>query len=98
IMENNFVTLYHSFKDIVGTGTEDQARQFLLDHINEFPEDVKNGLVLTLFEDALNEAVSQESAMIELKQEGIRTMTALEQAIRILDDKLKVLDLQEKIS
>ena len=96
-MENNFVTLYHSFKDIVGTGTEDQARQFLLDHINEFPEDVKNGLVLTLFEDALNEAASQESAMIELKQESIRTMTALEQAIRILDDKLKVLDLQEKI-
>lgn len=96
-MENNFISLYHEFKQIVQTGTEEQARQFLLDHINEFPEDVKNGLVLTLFEDAVNEAAAQESAMLELKKEGIEEMTALEQAIRILDDKLKVLDLQEKI-
>lgn len=96
-MENDFMSLYHGFKQIVQTGTEEQARQFLLDHINEFPEDVKNGLVLVLFENALHEAVSQESALLEFKQEGIQAMTALEQAIRILDDKLKVLDLQEKI-
>lgn len=96
-MEHNFTSLYHEFKQIVQTGTEEHARQFLLDHINEFPEDVKNGLILTLFEDAVNEAAVQEFAMFEFKQEGIQAMTALEQAIRILDDKLKVLDLQEKI-
>lgn len=96
-MENNFLTLYHQFNEIVGTGTEEQARQFLLDHTNEFPEDVKNGIILALFEDAINEEAAQDSAMLEFKKEGIEAMTGLEQAIRILDDKLKVLDLQEKI-
>lgn len=96
-MESNFFTLYHSFKNIVNTGTEAQARQFLFDHINEFPEDVKNPITFALFEDAVNESAAEESMVLDIKKEGIEEMTALEQAIRILDDKLKILDLQEKI-
>ena len=96
-MENDFLTLYHSFKHIVRVGTEQEARQFLLDHINEFPEDVKNPMILALFEDAVNDATIQESTVLEVKEKGAEYMTALERAIRICDDKLKILDLQEKI-
>ena len=96
-MENNFLTLYHQFKEIVRTGTEEQARQFLLDHINEFPKEVKDGLVLAFFEDAVHDAAAQDSAVLEFKQQGIEAMTTLERAIRILDDKIKLIDLQEKL-
>lgn len=97
IMENNFFSLYQQFKDVAAAGNEEDARKFLIDHLNEFPEDVKNGITLALFEDALNEASAQESAEANLKQESIDVMNALEQSMRILDDKLKVLDMQEKI-
>ena len=96
-MENNFISLYNGFKEIVNKENEEAARQFLTDHINEFPEDVKNGIILTLFEDAVNEAANKELAVLEFKREGIEIMTALEQAIRILDDKLKVLELEGKL-
>ena len=45
----------------------------------------------------VNEAAAQESAILKVKKEGVERMTDLVQAIRILDDKLKVLDLQEKM-
>ena len=96
-MENNFLSLYRQFKEIMDKGTEEQAEQFLVEHLKEFPEDVKNEIVLSLFENGMNEVIAQDSAMLAFKKEGVETMTALEQAIRILDDKLKVLDLQEKI-
>ena len=96
-MENNFLSLYHQFKEVMDKGTEEQAEQFLVEHLKEFPEDVKNEIVLSLFENGMNEVIAQDSAMLAFKKEGVETMTGLEQAIRILDDKLKVLELQEKI-
>jgi hypothetical protein len=96
-MENNFLSLYNQFKEVMDKGTEEQAQQFLVDHLKEFPEDVKNEIVFSLFESGVNEMAAQDSAMLTFKKEGLELASDLEKALRILDDKLKVLDLQEKI-
>lgn len=96
-MANDFSKLYAEFKEIIDTGTEEQARQFLTDHMHEFPEDMKRDITMALFEEGLQEAATTEVTARELKQEGIEMMGELQKANRILDDKLKVLDLQEKL-
>lgn len=96
-MENNFLSLYRQFKEIMDHGTEEQAEQFLIDHLKDFPEDVQNEIVLSLFESGINEMAAQDSAMLAFKKESLTLAGELEKAVRILDDKLKILDLQEKI-
>ena len=70
-MENNFLSLYRQFKEIMDKGTEEQAEQFLVEHLKEFPEDVKNEIVLSLFENGMNEVIAQDSAMLAFKKEGV---------------------------
>ncbi len=96
-MENNFLSLYRQFKEIMDAGTEEQAQQFLVDHLKEFPEDVKNEIVFSLFESGVNEMAAQDSAVLAFKKDGLELAGELEKALRILNDKLKVLDLQEKM-
>ena len=45
-MIHDFSTLYAQFKEILDTGTEQQAEQFLTDHMEEFPEDLHQGIML----------------------------------------------------
>ena len=96
-MENDFSALYSQFKEILETGTEEEAEKFLTDHINEFPEDVRKGVALALFENGLNETAANQTAAHDFQQEGIDAVYELEKGKRMLDDKLRVLNLQEKI-
>jgi hypothetical protein len=96
-MANDFSLLYAQFREILDTGTEEQAQKFLTDHMGEFPEDMQQTITLALFENGLNEAAESQVAVDNFKQEGIEIIDELEKGKRILDDKLKILDLQEKI-
>ena len=96
-MENDFSALYAQLRDIMDNGTEEGARTFLLEHMNEFPEDLREKVVLALFEDGLKEAAANQSAVEDFKQEGVEIANELATGKRILDDKLKVMELQEKM-
>ena len=96
-MANDFSLLYAQFREILNTGTEEQAQKFLTDHMKEFPEDMQQTITLALFENGINEAAENQKAVEDFKQEGIEIADELEKGKRILDDKLKVLDLQEKM-
>lgn len=96
-MANDFSLLYAQFREILDTGTEDQTQKFLTDHMQEFPEDMQQVITLALFENGLNKAAESQKAVEDFKKEGIEIVDELEKGKRILDDKRKILDLQEKI-
>ena len=96
-MTNDFSALYAQFMEIMNKGTEEEARAFLMEHMNELPEDVRQGVMLTFFEEGLKEAAANNAAVEEFQKEGIEAVQELEKGKRILDDKLKVLELQEKM-
>ena len=96
-MPNDFSALYAQFMEIMNKGTEEEARTFLMEHMNELPEDVRQGVILTFFEEGLKEAAANNAAVEEFQKEGIEAVQELETGKRILDDKLKVLELQEKM-
>ena len=96
-MENDFSALYAQFRDIMDNGTEEGARTFLFEHMNEFPEDLREKVVLALFEEGLAEAAANKAAVEEFQREGIEIVNELEKGKRILDDKIKVLEFEEKM-
>lgn len=96
-MTNNFSMLYTQFKDIVDKGTEQDAEKFLTDHMDEFPEEMKQGVIMALFEKGITEVATNQTAVQDFKQESVDTVHELEEGKRILDDKLKVLELEAKM-
>ena len=96
-MTNDFSALYAQFADIMNNGTEEGARAFLLEHMNEFPEDLREKVVLALFEEGLHEAAANKAAVEEFQREGIEIAHELEKGKRVLDDRIKVLELEEKM-
>ena len=96
-MTNDFLALYAQFMEIVNKGTEEEARTFLREHMNELPEDVRKGVMLAFFEEGMKEAAANSTVIKEFQQEGIEIMQELETGKRIIDDKLKVLELEEKM-
>lgn len=96
-MAQDFSTLYDKFKEIVDSGTEEDARAFLLNHLNEFPEDMRQNIILSLFQQGLQDAAAAATARQEFQQEGIDAIQELETGKRIMDDNQKVFDLQEKM-
>ena len=96
-MTNDFSALYAQFRDVMNKGTEEEARVFLLEHMNEFPKDLREKVVLALFEEGLHEAAANKAAVEEFQQEGIEIAHELEKGKRILDDRIRVLELEEKM-
>ncbi len=96
-MAQNFSALYTQFKEIVDNGTEEDARTFLVDHLAEFPEDLRQQIILSLFQQGLQDAATAETARQEFQQEGMDVIREIEVGKRILDDKQKRIELQEKI-
>lgn len=45
--------LYNGFMEFVNNGDEVGAKAFLLDHLNEFPEEIKKQIAFEFFVDAV---------------------------------------------
>ncbi len=96
-MTQDFSALYAQFKEILDAGTEEQAEKFLIDHMNEFPEDTKQALTMALFERGLVEAGENQKAADEMRENGMRTIDDIQETIRAIDDRKKIVELEQKI-
>ena len=86
--------LYNSFVELVEKGDEEATRQFLIDHLNEFPEEMKKNIAFAFFVDA----VKKEAVIAETQKEGLEMLKEADEAEAILADASKAADLREAIS
>lgn len=86
--------LYNLFVELVEKGDEDAARQFLIDHMNDFSEEVRKNIAYAFFVDAIN----KEAAISELQKAGLEMMKESDVAEAVLADASKAADLREAIS
>ena len=92
-MENDFAQLYDKFLEVMGRGDEAETRVFLVEHFEEFPEDVQNEIFVSFLEEGL-ERTREEMELVEgVQKDIIKNAQVLERVKRILEDKLKVKDL-----
>lgn len=86
--------LYNSFIALVEKGDEDAARMFLVDHLNEFPEEMRKEIAFAFFVDA----VKKDMVISEAQKKGLEIMKDLDEVQMILSDASKAAALKEEIS
>jgi len=97
-MNNTFTDLYNEFLSYVNKNDETGARQFLIDNLDKFPEDVKNKIIFVFFEEALIKEAEGAEKIAEMQKEGLEAMSQIEKAKKVLEDQKKAEDLRNKLT
>ncbi|MDO8512400.1 MAG: hypothetical protein Q7S57_03950 [bacterium] len=91
-------TILEQLSDIVVTGEETTARTFIIEHINEFPVDMKNELIFAF----LQEAVEMDTAIKEIQNraigEGVEALKEVRKVKSKILDKKRIFEILGKIN
>ncbi len=85
--------LYNQFVQVFNNGTEEEIRNFLIENINRFPEDVQKEIIWFFFEEALEKTAAWYNYVNDLKN----TTNDLIKLRKQLEDEKKALELQKEI-
>jgi hypothetical protein len=66
--------------DLVKTGDEKRVRDFVIEHIKEFPEDVRDSLIFSFFSEAVKDNSVDAEALMKFKEEGLSALMDLANA------------------
>ena len=97
MITSDFTKLYNAFQELAEKGEETQARQFLVDHFAEFPEEAQGDIVVAFFEEAISNTAKETEAIDKIRTDTLQEVKAMEKLKRVLEDRLKVLELESKI-
>ena len=89
--------LYTKLIDMIGAGQAREVRRFLVDHLSEFPEDVQGQIALGFFDEGLGRVVAEKKLLAEFQEDTAQFMTHMDRLRRMLEDKKKLLELENKV-
>jgi len=89
--------LYEDFLKIVESGTEQEAKDFLVEHLKEFSQEEQNEIIVAFLGDAIKQQASDETAVADFQKKAVETFEALVEQKKDLEKKAKLLELKEKI-
>ena len=93
----NISQLYSKLTELVDAGDEKAVRDFLTEHIKEFPEDVQKKIIFDFFEDALDKKIESDTQNAQIQKEGIDTISDIEKTESKLNDLKKVGDVRASL-
>ena len=96
-MSNTFTELYNQFMVYAEKGDEQGARNFLIDNLEKFPEDLQEKITFAFFEEAMQKEAQGDQAIAELQKQGLDAISQIDKAKKILEDKIKERDLRTKL-
>lgn len=64
--------------DLVAAGKEDEAQEYLSEHLQRLPEDLKNEILGLLFMDAIVQEAQEIESIASLQEQAISTIEVLE--------------------
>lgn len=89
--------LYEKFRGFVESGDENGARAFVIEHINDFPEEARAAIVFEFFKDALAEQVQEDDALVAYKKHGTTMMEGIISTEKELENQARIIELQETL-
>lgn len=89
--------LYNEFLKVVEAGDEQKAKDFLVDHLEEFPKELQDNIIMAFFEEALSKEKTGSAAIKKFQSEGIKLMKELESEKSEVGAKAKLLQIKESI-
>ena len=97
MLQEQPATAHSELLDILKKGDEQEARKFLTDHFAEFPEDLQGEIATGFFEEGLGRVATEKKLLGEFQDNTSQFMAHMDRLARILEDKKKLLELEEKI-
>lgn len=97
VKQDSFLKLYNDFREVLATKTEQEAKIFLIKHLNDLPEDVRHDIIMLFFEEGLQEALDEQGPRAEVIKQGMDALKGLQKARRLLEDRIKALEIQKSI-
>jgi hypothetical protein len=93
-MSDTFSDLYNEFLVYADKNDEEGARNFLIENLQKFPEEVQDKLTFAFFEDALKSEGEGIKKIAELQTQGLEAISQIEKAKKILEEEAKIEDLR----
>jgi len=83
------------FMKVVGTGNERAAKDFIIDHLKEFPDEVQTKIISAFFFDALAKESGEIEKRAAIQREALAAFADIEKAEKKLGDEKKKIELKE---
>jgi hypothetical protein len=87
-------SLRDEFMKVVETGNEQAAKDFIIDHLKEFPEEVQTKIISAFFFDALDKEADGIEKRAALQKEALSVFADIEKAEKTLGDEKKKMELR----
>ena len=97
-MDNTFTNLYNEFLTYVDKNDEQGARNFLIDNLQKFPEDIQDKLTFAFFEEVITDEAKEIKNLAEMQKQGLDAMSQIDKAKKILEDKKKIESLRSDLT
>lgn len=88
-------SLRDEFMKVVETGNEQAAKDFIIDHLKEFPESAQTKIISAFFFDALEKSADGIEKRAALQKEALSVFADIEKAESKLSDEKKKIELKE---
>ena len=95
---SNNNTIYTQLKEVIDRGSEEEMRNFFVTHIDEFPPSTQEKIAGAFLEEQLDAIASDAAVVNDFNKEGLKMIQELEGDKRMIEDQVKITDIQEKLA
>ena len=89
--------LLNAFTDVVKHGDEAKAREFLVTHLKEFPQETQDAIIMAFFEEALEKKNEEDGLIADFQKKGIEKLNALGKIKEELEKHAKLAEIKESL-
>jgi len=93
----NITDLYNKLNELIAAGDEAAARAFLVEHLKEFPEDVRKKIVFEFFAEAVDAKIDADSNKARIQKQGMAALKDIGDAEEALKSKDKISNIRSSL-
>lgn len=93
----NISDLYKTLTELIEAGDEQVVRDYILDHLKEFPEDVQKKIIFEFFDDAVDKSIEANTQKSQLQKEGLSAIAEIEKVEKTVKDNQKMSNLRSSL-
>ena len=90
-------SLRDEFMKVVDTGNERAAKDFIIDHLTEFPDEVQTDIISAFFLDALEKEADAIETRAAIQRQALAALADIEQAQKTLTDEQKKREVKKEL-
>ena len=97
-MSDTFTNLYDKFMGYIEREDEQGARNFLVENLQKFPDEVQEKITFAFFEEALKKETGDKNKIAQMQKQGLNALGQISKAKKVLEDKAREEDLRSSLT